>query len=155
MATIEICSRLHTRMLISPSLLTLYMLPNRDRNQWMSNNVCTLNVITKVTNYPLNSLSCVLFLFQDEHMMIEELLQLLVDKVDPQLFKRVKLQHINNSMYSIQRTSNISNPAISSTPMKWLRTRSLPDSVLLHRSINQLNIRAYAPFARLDSAQFT
>ncbi len=40
----------------------------------------------------MNSLTLVLLLFQYEHVVIEELLEFLVDKVDPQLFETVVLK---------------------------------------------------------------
>lgn len=41
-----------------------------------------LKVHAKVNECPLNALASVFFLLKDEHMMIEELLQLLVGEVD-------------------------------------------------------------------------
>lgn len=52
---------------------------------------CLLKVHAKVNECPLNALASVFFLLKDEHMMIEELLQLLVGEVDAKLFKTVEL----------------------------------------------------------------
>ncbi len=48
---------------------------------------------SEIDEYPHNPLSLVFFLFQDEHVMIEELLKFLIHKVDPKLFKAVELKH--------------------------------------------------------------
>ena len=50
-----------------------------------------LKVQTKVNELPRDPFSLVLLLFQDEHVMVEELLELLVGEVDAELFKRVVL----------------------------------------------------------------
>ena len=46
---------------------------------------------TEVDELPFNALLLVLLLLEHEHVVIEELLQLLVDEVDPQLLERVEL----------------------------------------------------------------
>ena len=51
-----------------------------------------LQVKTKVDEGPLDALGLVLLLFQDEHGVVEQLLQLLVGVVDAQLLKGVQLQ---------------------------------------------------------------
>ena len=50
-----------------------------------------LQVKTKVDEAPLDALPLVLLLLQDEHGVVEELLQLLIGVVDTQLFKWVQL----------------------------------------------------------------
>ena len=47
--------------------------------------------MAKVNEFPFNILSCVFLLLKNEHMMVEELLQLLVGVVDAQLFKTIRL----------------------------------------------------------------
>jgi hypothetical protein len=42
---------------------------------------------TEVNECPLDALTLILLLFEHEHVMVEELLQLFVHKIDPQLFK--------------------------------------------------------------------
>lgn len=51
-----------------------------------------LKVEPKVDELPFNALLLVLLLLQDEHVMVEELLELLVGEVDAQLLKRVHLK---------------------------------------------------------------
>jgi len=46
-----------------------------------------LEVKTKVNELPLDAFTLVLFLFYDEHGMVEQLLQLLVGVVDAQLLE--------------------------------------------------------------------
>ena len=50
-----------------------------------------LQVHTKVNKFPLDAFFLVLFLFQDEHVMVEELLESLIGVVDTQLLKAVEL----------------------------------------------------------------
>lgn len=50
-----------------------------------------LEVHAEVNERPLNALALVLFLLEDEHVMVEELLQLLVGEVDAQLLEAVEL----------------------------------------------------------------
>lgn len=50
-----------------------------------------LKIHSKVNERPFNTLSSVLFLLEDEHVVIEELLQLFVGEVDAQLFKAIEL----------------------------------------------------------------
>lgn len=51
-----------------------------------------LQVQPKINEAPLNAFSLVLLLLQDEHGMVEELLQLLISVVDTQLLKWVQLK---------------------------------------------------------------
>jgi hypothetical protein len=48
-------------------------------------------VHTEINESPINALFLVFFLFEDEHVMVEELLQFFVGEVDTQLFKTVEL----------------------------------------------------------------
>ena len=78
---------------------------------------------TKIDEDPDDSLPLVFFLFQYEHVMVEKLLEFLVDKIDPKLFEAIELKTVQTSHKSYcefveKNTSKISNPAISSTPMK-------------------------------------
>lgn len=50
-----------------------------------------LEVLTEIDVLPFDVLALVLVLFQDEHVVVEELLQLLVRVVDAQLLKAVHL----------------------------------------------------------------
>ena len=52
-----------------------------------------LQVETEIDEGPLDTFASVLFLFENEHVVIEELLQLLVDKVNPQLLEGVELKN--------------------------------------------------------------
>merc|ERR1711881_257069 len=51
-------------------------------------------VHAEVNHHPVNSLAHVLLLLDDEHVVVEELLQLLVDKVDGDLLKAVVLKDL-------------------------------------------------------------
>ena len=51
-----------------------------------------LQVETKVDEVPLDALALVLLLLQDEHRVVEELLQLLIGVVDAELLEGVQLQ---------------------------------------------------------------
>ena len=89
-------------------------------------------VHTKVNELPLNSFFLVLLLFQHKHVVVEELLQFLICEVDTQLLQAVELlQYIDVidicktcEIFDFEHeywqifTSKISNPAMSSTPMK-------------------------------------
>jgi len=52
---------------------------------------------TEINEHPVNGLFLVLFLFQYEHVMIEELLQSLISVVNTQLFKRVVIKDFKSS----------------------------------------------------------
>ena len=51
----------------------------------------SLEVHTEVNELPINTLSLVLFLLQDKHVVVEELLQFLIGEVNTQLLKSVIL----------------------------------------------------------------
>jgi len=55
----------------------------------------SLKVHAEVDKLPLNSFLLVLLLLEDEHVMVEELLQTLVGVVDTQLLERVELPTSN------------------------------------------------------------
>ena len=55
-------------------------------------------VETEVNECPLNALALVLLLLEHKHVMVEELLQLLVDEVDPKLLEGVKLKEITSHL---------------------------------------------------------
>lgn len=48
-------------------------------------------VHTEIDKVPVNTLLLVLLLFQDEHVMVKELLQFLIGEVNTQLFEAVVL----------------------------------------------------------------
>ena len=48
-----------------------------------------LEIESKVDELPLDVLLAVLLLFQDKHVVVEELLELLIGEVDAELLKRV------------------------------------------------------------------
>jgi hypothetical protein len=52
----------------------------------------SLQVETEIDESPLDAFSSVLLLFQNEHVVVEELLQFFVDKVNPQLLEAVELK---------------------------------------------------------------
>jgi hypothetical protein len=47
--------------------------------------------MTKVDEFPFNIFSCVFFLLEHKHVVIEELLQLFIGIIDAQLFETVCL----------------------------------------------------------------
>ena len=51
-----------------------------------------LQIHTEVDELPIDAFLLVLFLFQDEHVVVEELLKALVGVVDTQLLEAVELQ---------------------------------------------------------------
>lgn len=53
-----------------------------------------LEIHAKVARLPLDALAHVLLLLQDKHVMVEELLQLFVDKVDHELLEGVELEDL-------------------------------------------------------------
>lgn len=61
----------------------LYLLNQVDASQ---------QVHAEINKVPVNALLLVLFLLEHEHVVVEELLQLLVGEVDAKLLKAVKLQ---------------------------------------------------------------
>lgn len=65
-----------------------------------------LQVHAKIDERPFDTLSVILFLFQNEHVVVEKLLQLFVGKIDAQLLKTIELS-IQQTVYSelIQITS--------------------------------------------------
>lgn len=46
---------------------------------------------TEINEFPFNTFTCVFFLFEYEHDMVEKLLQFFIGKVDTKLFKTVVL----------------------------------------------------------------
>ena len=52
----------------------------------------SLQVHTEVDELPLDAFLLVFFLFQHEHVMVEELLKSLIGVVDTQLLERIKLE---------------------------------------------------------------
>ena len=64
-----------------------------NRNPYLFNKINTwLEVQSEINELPLNSLCPILLLLQNEHGMVEELLEFLVRVVDAQLLKRVELE---------------------------------------------------------------
>ena len=53
-----------------------------------------LQIETEVDELPFDPLALVLFLFEDEHSVVEELLQLLVGVVDAKLLERVDVEDL-------------------------------------------------------------
>ncbi|KRZ40944.1 hypothetical protein T4C_569 [Trichinella pseudospiralis] len=47
----------------------------------------SLQIQAEIDEFPFYSFTLVFFLFKNEHVMVEELLQTFIDKIDPQLFK--------------------------------------------------------------------
>jgi len=52
----------------------------------------SLQIETEVYEFPIDSFPLVFFLFQNKHVMIEELLKLLVREIDAQLLEAVELR---------------------------------------------------------------
>merc|ERR1719367_845938 len=66
----------------------------------------SLQVHTKVNHDPVNTFLNVLLLFNNEHVVVEELLELLVDKVDGNLFESIVLEDLETS--NIQDSAEVS-----------------------------------------------
>merc|ERR1719422_811532 len=54
-------------------------------------------VHAKINHLPVNTFLDVLFLFNNEHVVVEELLELLIHKVDGNLFKAIVLENLETS----------------------------------------------------------
>ena len=78
---------------------TLFLWPYHRPTNLLNKVNTLLQVHAEIDELPLDSLFLVLLLLQDEHVMIEELLETFVGVVDTQLFERVVLQHHNISFY--------------------------------------------------------
>jgi len=59
-----------------------------------------LQVHAKINEGPLDSLSLVFFLFQHEHVMVEELLKFFVGEVDTELLEAVELCEVRAIMFA-------------------------------------------------------
>ena len=55
-----------------------------------------INFFTKVNHLPVNALRDVLLLLNNKHVVVEELLQLFVDKVDGDLLEAVVLEDLKS-----------------------------------------------------------
>merc|ERR1719210_2299314 len=66
----------------------------------------SLQVHTEVNHDPVNTFLNVLLLFNNEHVVVEELLELLVDKVDGNLFESIVLENLETS--NIQDSAEVS-----------------------------------------------
>jgi len=82
---------------------------------------------TKIHESPLDTFGLVLFLFLDEHVVVEELLKTLVGVVDQKLFQDVQLENLE--------TSNVK------TPMKFFLGLGV-SSESFTRATTQSNMRA-------------
>ena len=113
-------------------------------------------VHTEIDEFPVNTFLLVFFLLKHEHVVVEELLQLLVGEVDAKLLKAVELRMVQSveplkeaarTEYKGQvLTSKISKPAISSTPINW--GRACPVSrVSLQRLTSHLKRRSNTALA--------
>merc|ERR1719309_1244908 len=57
----------------------------------------SLQIHTKVNESPLNTFFLVFFLLQNEHVVVEELLQLLISKVNGDLLKTIEFENLKTS----------------------------------------------------------
>ncbi|DAA25795.1 TPA: hypothetical protein BOS_10232 [Bos taurus] len=91
-----------------------------------------------------------------EHVVVEELLQLLIGEVDAELLEAVELQGGDGEEWTLGSplTSKISKPAMSRTPMKYWRG-CLVSRVALIRVTIQLNILSYTALASAPLAYTT
>ena len=63
----------------------------RDKTNLLDELDTSLEIKTEIDEDPLDALSSVLLLLEDEHVVVKELLELLVHEVDPQLLEGVEL----------------------------------------------------------------
>merc|ERR1712066_1021408 len=71
--------------------------------QWLFNKFDTSGQIhTKIDGLPVDTFFFVFFLFKDEHMVVEELLEFFVGEVDAQLFESVEAKNFKTG--NIQTT---------------------------------------------------
>ena len=80
----------------------LFVEQSHDTHGFLNQVNCGLQIQSEIDKLPLDTFALVLFLFQDEHGVVEELLQLLVSEVDAHLLKRIELKdfktgHIENA----------------------------------------------------------
>src|SRR5690349_20482869 len=66
---------------------------------------CRLEVTTEVDELPLDLFTCILFLLQYEHVVVEKLLQLLVRIIDAELLKTVFVEDLKSS--DIQNSNEV------------------------------------------------
>lgn len=64
----------------------------KHRSRYLLNKINTqLQIHAKINKCPFDTLTLIFFLFQNKHMMIEELLQFFVSEINTQLFETVVL----------------------------------------------------------------
>jgi hypothetical protein len=74
-----------------------------------------LQIVSKINELPLYPLPGIFLLFQHEHMVIEELLQLLICIVDAKLLKAVGLLGVNGVSIAESSIPETKLPRISQT----------------------------------------
>ena len=89
-----------------------------------------LQVQTEVNEVPLDALPLVLLLLQDEHGVVEQLLQALVGVVDAQLLKRVILQREKRKTSQCQLVNFVKVYSTTYSKKRFERHMSL--NVILH-----------------------
>lgn len=72
-----------------------------------------LQIHTEADEHPLDALLLVLLLLQHEHVVVEELLQLLVGEVDAELLKTVELGAGGEKMRSRPRVMQLPQQGVS------------------------------------------
>lgn len=71
-----------------------------NRRQYLLDEInAQLQIHAKVNEGPFDALALIFLLFQDKHMMIEELLQFFVSEIDAQLFETVVLYTGNGTIH--------------------------------------------------------
>ena len=68
-----------------------------DTHGLLKHDDASCQIHAKINHGPVNSLSNVLFLLHNKHVVVEELLQLLIDKVDGDLLKTIVLKDLKSS----------------------------------------------------------
>ena len=86
-------------MIIIIIIINLIKIKKNNNNpftsEWFFDQVQSLlQIHAEIHEDPVDSFSLVLFLLQNEHVVVEKLLQLLIGVVDAQLFERVKVENL-------------------------------------------------------------
>merc|ERR1719431_1897576 len=72
-----------------------FLFKDGQEGHWLFKHVNTfLKIHAKVNISPVKTLSDIFFLFKCEHVLIKELLELLVDVIDTNLFKAVVVENL-------------------------------------------------------------
>lgn len=94
-----------------------------------------LQIQTEINEGPGNAFTFVLFLFENEHVMVEELLETFIDEVDPQLLETVQVEDLEtgdiehtNEVFAFDRFSIESLVATTNQPTELTGINGLAET---------------------------